>query len=202
MSSFNIGAKFLMGSAEIGKLSRNHVPEIAILGRSNVGKSTLINRLTRSKSLARTSSTPGRTRQVNLFEVELSRGKAKKQTVMLADLPGFGFAKISKVERESLAKLTVDYIRNRAQARVVLLLNDCRRAPQEDEISVQEMAFANDKRLLIVLTKCDKLKRNELAKQRRLIAQAYRLEEEDLLMSDKDLEPDPFWENLLDLIKH
>ena len=106
-------AEFRFGSDLVDKLPRVQTIEIAFIGRSNAGKSTLINKITGKSGLAHASSTPGKTRAINIFEVKLSLPKHKSKGLFLADLPGYGFAKISKREREKLNLLTLDYISSR-----------------------------------------------------------------------------------------
>ncbi len=129
------------------------LPEIAFLGRSNVGKSSLLNKLVGRRKLARTSGTPGKTRLIHFFRAELEQG-----TVLLADLPGYGWAKVSRRERESWQKLVESYLDGRAPLRAGILLQDVRRDFSEDETLLLEWLVERDVRPLIALTKVDKLK--------------------------------------------
>ena len=130
--------------------------ELAIAGRSNCGKSSLINALTGRKKLARTSSTPGRTRQVFFFSARFS-GEA----FYLVDLPGYGYARVSKRERASWAPLIGGYIERRATLRGLLLLIDIRRAAQAEELDLLQWARERDLEVLVVLTKADKLNKSQ-----------------------------------------
>jgi GTP-binding protein len=129
------------------------LPEIAFLGRSNVGKSSLLNKLVGRKKLARTSGTPGKTRLIHFFRTEL-----EQKSLLLADLPGYGWAKVSKRERESWQKLVESYLDGRAPLRAGILLQDLRRDFSEDETLLLEWMTLHDVRPLIALTKVDKLK--------------------------------------------
>lgn len=129
------------------------LPEIAFAGRSNVGKSTLLNRLVERKQLARTSGTPGKTRLLHFFRVV--RGDL---TLRLVDLPGYGYARVSKGERDSWQRLIETYLATRTTLRLVVLLHDLRREPSEDERLFLEWLALRGRNARVVLTKCDKLK--------------------------------------------
>lgn len=140
---------------------------MAFAGRSNVGKSTLLNRLCQRRSLARTSKTPGCTRGVVLFRCALRDGT----TFVIADLPGYGFADRSKAEREGWAGLIETYLQRRASLAGVVILVDGRRGLQPEETQLIEYLDAVHRRYLIVVTKVDKLSKAERA---RVIADVHR----------------------------
>jgi GTP-binding protein len=144
------------------------LPEVAVLGRSNVGKSTLINRLVGRKGLARTSSTPGRTRRIHFYRVE--------ERAYLVDLPGFGYASGSKKERAEFAPLVESYLSGtRASLRGALMLVDVRRGAQDAELELA-LYLANARiGARAALTKCDKLGRAEVERARRELALALKL---------------------------
>ncbi len=190
-------AKFIQGANSIRSFARSNLDEIAIVGRSNVGKSTFLNSLAGNSKLSRTSSTPGRTQEINFFEFVFKDDRK----LFLADLPGFGYAKFSKVKREELSKLTVEYLTKRKQLQVLCLLNDCRRDPVEEEIAIRDLAFNNDLHCLIVLTKTDKLSNNELSKQIKKISSLYNLQPEDVLLSSNKLKTEKFWQRISLLVK-
>ena len=125
------------------------LPEVAFVGRSNVGKSSLVNALTGRKTLARVSQTPGATRQINFFDLGA--------TLMLADLPGFGFAKVSKSEAAAWQKMIYHYLLGRAPLRRVLLLVDARRGPMDSDRQVLELLNQAAVSTLMVLTKFDEV---------------------------------------------
>lgn len=126
------------------------LPEIAFSGRSNAGKSSLINRLLGRKSLARTSSAPGKTATVNFYNLDFCR---------FADLPGYGYARASKSEQARMADLAEGYFRSRREIRLVVQLVDARRAPTPDDRRMMEFLAANGVPFLIAAAKCDKLNR-------------------------------------------
>ena len=142
--------KFLGGMAERGGWRPpTELPEIAFAGRSNVGKSSLLNRLVRRKAFARVSRTPGRTREINFFEVN--------ERFVLVDLPGYGYAQISKEKKAEWRPLIEGYIRGTQQLRGIVQLLDLRRDPSDDDR--QMLDFLGDLGIptLIVVTKSDKL---------------------------------------------
>ena len=144
---------FVRGAAALDGLPPGDYPEIAFAGRSNVGKSSLINALTGRKALARISNTPGRTREINYF---LLSGR-----LYLVDLPGYGYAKVSKTQKAAWTELVFDYLRGRPNLRRVMLLIDGRRGLKESDREVMEMLDLAAVSYQIVLTKCDKLKTDE-----------------------------------------
>jgi len=144
------------------------LPEVAVLGRSNVGKSTLINRLVGRRGLARTSSTPGRTRRVHFYRID--------ERAYLVDLPGYGYASGSKKERAEFAPLVESYLRGaRESLRGALMLVDARRGAQDEERELAKNLAAEGIPARAALTKCDKLGRAEVEKTRRELAAALAL---------------------------
>jgi GTP-binding protein len=154
-----IGAQGISG----GDLPAPTFAEVAFAGRSNVGKSSLINALLQRKGLVRTSSTPGCTRQVNLFEVKVRDGT----TLVFADLPGYGFAKRSKDERKEWATLIERYLRERPTLRAIVVLFDARRGLEDDDRDLVEFASSprgpglGDVAVILAATKIDKLPKSE-----------------------------------------
>ena len=141
---------FVSGAANYDGVPEADLPEIAFVGRSNVGKSSLINALAGRKTLARTSNTPGRTQQINFFRLQ--------DALMLADLPGYGYAKASKTEIKRWTRLIFDYLRGRPSLRRVCLLIDARHGLKDKDIEVMEDLDEAAVSYQIVLTKCDKVK--------------------------------------------
>ncbi|MBW2231384.1 MAG: YihA family ribosome biogenesis GTP-binding protein [Deltaproteobacteria bacterium] len=146
-------AELFISCPQASALPESNLPEVAFLGRSNVGKSSLLNALVQRKQLARTSSTPGKTRMIHFFQVEIDATK-----LLLVDLPGYGFARVSKRERESWRRLVEGYLENRPQLRAAILLQDLRRDVSEDETLLLEWLAEREVPSLLVLTKIDKLK--------------------------------------------
>lgn len=147
-------ARFIAGAADHRALPTETLPEIAFAGRSNVGKSSLVNALTGRRMLARTSNTPGRTRQLNFFDLG--------GEVMLVDLPGYGYAEASKAAIERWTALVRRYLRARAALRRVCLLIDARHGVKEPDRPVLQMLDQAAVSYQIVLTKADKLRAAEL----------------------------------------
>lgn len=146
-------AELIASAPKVSKLPPSGLPEIAFLGRSNVGKSSLLNALARRKKLARTSSTPGKTRELVLFRVRTDRGE-----IGLVDLPGYGWAKVSRRERAGWQKLAEDYLANREELRLAIVLQDLRRSWSEDESLLLRWLAEQSVPGRVVLTKTDKLK--------------------------------------------
>jgi GTP-binding protein len=140
-----------MASAD-GWRPESELPEIAFSGRSNVGKSSLLNRLVRRKAFARVSRTPGRTREINFFRVNSG--------FILADLPGYGYAKISKEKKADWKPLIEGYLRGTPQLVGVVQLLDIRREPSEDDVAMLDYLAELELPTIVVLTKADKLSPN------------------------------------------
>jgi GTP-binding protein len=193
-------ADFILGGYSLADLPESDQPEIAFLGRSNVGKSTLVNRLTGRKNLARVSSTPGRTQQINIFDVNALTATDRIVQFSLADLPGYGYAKFSKSRREVMSRLIVRYLQERASLRVVCLLNDSKRLPEADEIAIRSLCFENDISLLICMTKCDRLRNKDLQKQLTAISDAYGLMRDDVIITGEKTPATAIWNRIIPLL--
>jgi GTP-binding protein len=152
---FAASCDFVWGTGDINSLPPQSLPEIAFVGRSNAGKSSLINALTNRKALARVSHTPGRTREINFFKLA--------DSLMLADLPGYGYAKASKTMAAEWQKLIFAYLRGRASLRRVALLVDARRGVLDLDRAVMNLLDEAAVSFAIVLTKTDKLTPGEIA---------------------------------------
>lgn len=150
---------FVLGAASLTQLPDADRPEIAFAGRSNVGKSSLINGLLNRKNLARASSEPGRTRELNYFD--LGEGK-----LWLVDLPGFGYAKVSRTQAQEWQRLTLRYLQGRVNLRRVFLLIDSRRGLMDTDAEVMDMLDTAAVTYQIVMTKADKVKKTEAEKTR------------------------------------
>jgi GTP-binding protein len=155
-----VEASFVAGVAAANQMPPPALSEIAFAGRSNVGKSSLLNTLVARKNLVRTGSTPGTTRQLNLFHVKASDGLE----VVLVDLPGYGFAKRAKQERAEWGKLIEGYLSTRVTLRAVVLLVDVRRGPEQEEKELvdyiertQGRATRPEVPIIVVATKTDKM---------------------------------------------
>jgi GTP-binding protein len=151
-------AEFIMGTDKPFSFPELSSPEIAFVGRSNVGKSSLINSLVHRKNLARISSTPGKTSEINFFNVE--------DTWTLVDMPGFGFTKRGVKKREDWFKLNFSYLDNRDNLKLVCVLIDSRHDPMEIDLSLIEHFENTQRNYLIILTKCDKLKEKQVIERK------------------------------------
>lgn len=147
---------FLLGAAGLDQIPESELPEIAFAGRSNVGKSSLVNALTGRKTLARTSHTPGRTQQVNFFDLGAR--------LMIADMPGYGYARAPKAEVEKWTRLVNAYLKGRQQLLRVLVLVDARHGLKEVDHKVMKMLDMSAVSYQVVLTKIDKVKAGPLEK--------------------------------------
>ncbi|MDG2360915.1 MAG: ribosome biogenesis GTP-binding protein YihA/YsxC [Hellea sp.] len=147
---------FMLSAVSLDTLPSARLPEICFAGRSNVGKSSLINALTNRKGLARASNTPGRTRELNYFNID--------ERLFVVDLPGYGYAKASKSDIAKWTKLTREFLFGRASLRRVFLLIDSRHGTKENDIELMNMLDETAVTYQIVLTKIDKIKKNEINK--------------------------------------
>ena len=147
-------AEFSIGVARQSDLPDDGLFEVAFSGRSNVGKSSLINRLLRRKNIARTSSTPGKTQQLNYYRVN--------DQFYLVDLPGYGFVKGGAGLRKKLGRLTAAYVESRKELGAIIQLVDARNGPTESDMQMIEWLKGRGKPFLLVFTKADKLTRNKM----------------------------------------
>ena len=157
-------AIFEMAAGTSAQLPVSDMPEVVFAGRSNVGKSSLINKLLNRKSLARVSSKPGKTATINFYNLDGAR---------LADLPGYGFAKVSASEKQRWAELIDGYFSQERDLRLVVLLLDSRHAPSKDDLTMLNFLIEGEFPMVIVLTKIDKLKPTERKARRPKPAKAW-----------------------------
>ena len=153
---------------------KNVLPEFAFAGRSNVGKSSLINALMQRKSLARTSQTPGKTQTVNFYNVN--------DEFYFVDLPGYGFTKAAESVKAKWGKMVERYLRSSDVLRAVFLLVDMRHKPTADDVLMYEWVLSNGFHPIVIATKRDKLKKNEIPKAIKLIRETLQMEDEDILI--------------------
>ena len=147
-------ANFVISNSDVKKCPESNIPEYAFIGRSNVGKSSLINMITKRKSLAKTSGRPGKTQLINHFLIN--------QEWHLVDLPGYGYARVSKKEKKTFQKFITDYFKNRKQLISAFILVDSRHEPQKIDLEFMQWLGENMIPFSIVFTKADKLKPNAL----------------------------------------
>ncbi|NLO18581.1 MAG: YihA family ribosome biogenesis GTP-binding protein [Ignavibacteria bacterium] len=151
-------AQFLIGSNNVSKIPKYNFSEIAFTGRSNVGKSSLINTIVHRKKLAKVSSTPGKTKQINLFLVD--------ESYILADLPGFGYAAVSKTERQSWKQMIYSFFSEREELKLICCLVDSRHEPLDSDLALIEWLENNNKNYIIILTKVDKISEKQIAQRK------------------------------------
>jgi GTP-binding protein len=158
-----ISAEFVKSATKPSEYPQGNFPEVAFAGKSNVGKSSLINALVNRKNLAKTSSSPGRTQIINFF---LVNGK-----ISLVDLPGYGYSKVSLQVRKNWKPMVESYLQTRKEIRLVVLILDARRGVSPDDLALLDWLDYHKIPSLIVLTKADKLSQIERARQKRALAE-------------------------------
>ena len=156
-------------------LPKNDLPEIAFLGKSNVGKSSLINTLMQRKSLARTSQAPGKTQTINYYKVN--------DSLYFVDLPGYGYAKVSQELRQKWGKMIERYITTSPTLKLICLLVDIRHEPTENDRLMYDWIKYHGYKVLLILTKADKLKRSVLNKHIKIIEKALKVADEDMIVA-------------------
>ena len=149
-------AEFIKSADNLQNCIETKLPEIALIGRSNVGKSSFINAICNRKSLAKTSNTPGKTRLINLFNLN--------DEFIIADLPGYGYAKVSKTEQNRWQKILEEYLTKRENLVCVIQFIDSRIPLQDNDIKMRQWLEFNEIKIITVLTKIDSIKANEKAK--------------------------------------
>ena len=152
------------------RLPDTGMPEVAFAGKSNVGKSSLINGLMNRKSLARTSGQPGKTQTINFYKVN--------REMYLVDLPGYGYARVSQSEKEKWGKMIERYLHTSRNLKAVFLLIDIRHAPSANDCQMYEWILHNGFRPIIIATKLDKLKRSQVQKNLKILREGLRLEKD------------------------
>ena len=163
-------SRFLAAATDAAQFPVPSLPEIAFLGRSNVGKSSVINSLVGTK-LARTSSTPGRTRSINFFEIRWP-GKPQPELIF-ADLPGYGYAKISREISQEWPKFIEPYLNERPTLALCVALVDANVPPQQSDRQLLDFLSASGREMLLVATKSDRLSNNQLSNSLRTLTQEY-----------------------------
>ena len=156
------------------KIPDNRLPEIAFAGKSNVGKSSLINALMNRKSLARTSSQPGKTQTINFYNIN--------QAMYLVDLPGYGYAKVARSEKEKWGKMIENYLHKSKQLKAVFLLIDIRHTPGANDKTMYDWIVYQGYQPIIIATKLDKLKRSQVQKALKEVRTGLGLKTEDIVI--------------------
>lgn len=187
-------AEFVLCAAWKSQWPENDLPEICMAGRSNVGKSSFINAITSRNKLAKVSSTPGKTRTLNFFNIN--------DELRLVDVPGYGYAKVNDKIKESFGDMIDTYLRDRDTLKGVVLIVDYRHKPTHDDIAMYEYAKYYDIPVIVVATKEDKLKRNDLKKNEKLIKQTLNFHDDDYFIRFSSLNKvgiDEVWDVILKL---
>lgn len=172
-------SEFIISAVRPSQYPTDNKVEYAFVGRSNVGKSSLINSLTNRRKLVKVSGTPGKTRLLNFFLINNS--------FYFVDLPGYGYAKVSKAEQAKWGRMMEDYLVRRPQLQKVALLVDCRRKPTKDDILMYSWIKHFGYEIVIVATKKDKLHRAELVKSNKLIRETFNLEKSEEIINISSL---------------
>jgi len=187
-----VSARFVTSAAQPSDFPPPTLPEVAVVGRSNVGKSSLINTLVGQPGLARTSRTPGRTRLVNWFAIE--------DRFHLVDLPGYGYAQVSVATRESWRPLIEGYLARRTSLAGVLLLIDIRRGVQDEELDFVPWLAEHAMPVVVALTKADKLAKHKRTLEVRRVRQALALHRDPFAVSALSNDGiDPLWRAVVNL---
>ncbi|WP_061310648.1 ribosome biogenesis GTP-binding protein YihA/YsxC [Clostridium botulinum] len=167
-------AEFVISAVRKTQYPEDGRPEVAFVGRSNVGKSTLINTLTNRRKLVKVSSTPGKTRLINFFVIN--------DNMYFVDLPGYGYAKVSKKEKENWGYIMEQYLVERDQLKKIVLLVDSRHKPTSDDINMYNWIKHYNYEVLVVGTKLDKLKRNDINKNKKIIRDTLKMDKDDKIL--------------------
>ncbi len=175
MAELNVNkAEFIKSAASASQFIRSSVPTVAFAGKSNVGKSSVINRLLNRKNFARVGSSPGKTIHVNYFFID--------KKLYLVDLPGYGYAKVSQAERQRWGRLMEQFFAEEGLIDLGIMIVDSRHKPTADDITMAEWFKASGCTLVVVANKLDKLKKSEIEPNLRLIRETLQLPEEVLLI--------------------
>ena len=170
-------ARFVASYGTVAQLPEPTTPEVSFVGRSNVGKSSLINRLLNRKGLAKVSATPGKTANVNFFDVD---------GITVVDLPGYGFAKVSRAERERWANLISGYFDQERSFNLVVSLVDIRHDAQELDKQMIEFLRNEELPFVVALTKADKLSRNKAMQQKARLAKGLNVDPQQMILTSAE----------------
>ena len=175
-----VNSEYVTSAVSKKTCPEERLPEIVFVGRSNVGKSSLINSLTRRKSLARTSGTPGKTQTINFFRVELKVAEDRRE-IFFVDLPGYGYAKTSKTNRKLWAKFVDEYLSSGRDIKFVCQLVDMRHPPLESDLNSFASLVEKNLPVLVVATKSDKIGKTVRQQHLTAIQKAFGLDAESIL---------------------
>ncbi|SDH35731.1 GTP-binding protein [Alteribacillus persepolensis] len=167
-------AELIISAVQTEQYPKNRLPEIALAGRSNVGKSTFINTLLTRKNLAHTSSKPGKTRTLNFYNIN--------DELTFVDVPGYGYAKVSKAERASWGEMIETYLTERKELRGVVQIVDVRHKPSAEDLQMYEYLKYFQLPVIVIATKADKVSKNKRPKHVKQVKEAMQLEKEDKII--------------------
>lgn len=167
-------AEIVMSAVSQKQYPKDQLPEIALAGRSNVGKSSFINKLIQRKNLVRTSSKPGKTQTLNFYKIN--------EAFYFVDVPGYGYAKVSKKEREKWGGMMEEYFESRDTLKVVVLITDIRHEPTKDDVNMYEFLKHYDLPVVIIATKLDKIPKGKKAKHLKRTIQTLQVEPPDIVI--------------------
>ncbi|MCA1021752.1 YihA family ribosome biogenesis GTP-binding protein [Halobacillus litoralis] len=185
-------ADIVISAASKKQYPNQPIPEIALAGRSNVGKSSFINKMIQRKNLARTSSKPGKTQTLNFYIIN--------DKFHFVDVPGYGYAKVSKKERAKWGAMMEEYFAEREQLKATALIIDVRHKPSEDDQVMYDYLKHFDVPVMVIATKLDKIKKGQRHKQLKMIQEVLEMEEEDTLIpfsSETGEGKDKAWKTML-----
>lgn len=185
-------SEIVISAVKPAQYPEGDLPEVALAGRSNVGKSSFINKLLGRKGLARISSKPGKTQTLNFYIIN--------EMLHFVDVPGYGYAKVSKKEREEWGKMIETYITSREQLRAVILLIDLRHPPTSDDVLMYNFLKHYDIPTIVVTTKADKIPKGKWQKHAKVIKDALEIDKTDPLVifsSETGLGKDEAWKTIL-----
>ncbi len=185
-------AKFIKSAAQKSGWIQDNVNEVCFIGRSNVGKSTFINALTNQNKLAKTSSTPGKTRLLNFFDI--NNGEFR-----IVDAPGYGFARVNHEQKLQFAKMMDEYLTSRNNLKFVCQLVDLRHKPTNDDVEMYNFFKHHNIPVLIVATKKDKCKKNDIKKNEKIIKETLKVVDTDKFLSISSMEKNSL-QNVYDLL--
>ncbi|MCP3025521.1 ribosome biogenesis GTP-binding protein YihA/YsxC [Halobacillus sp. A5] len=167
-------AEIIISAASKKQYPNEPLPEIALAGRSNVGKSSFINKMIQRKNLARTSSKPGKTQTLNFYRIN--------ERFHFVDVPGYGYAKVSKKERAKWGRMMEEYFAEREQLRAIALVVDVRHKPTEDDCMMYDFLKHFELPVMVIATKLDKIKKGQRNKQLHMVSSTLNMDEEDPLI--------------------
>ncbi len=167
-------AKYEVTAVKPEQYPTRYLPEVALVGRSNVGKSSIINALLNRKDLARQSAEPGKTRQINFFNID--------NALYFVDLPGYGYAKVSKTEKASWAQMIETYLQTREQLRLIVMLVDIRHAPSAEDQTMYQWLLSQERPRLVVASKLDKISRGQVQNRLKEIRSVLQMPGDEILI--------------------